>query len=128
MSIRAGSERETRELPQEQWAPFFERINERVEDGAEIEATLEIVSNDLVGPEAVRMPLDSITHEDGDDEIAIGLGGRGERFPAALWHFVTAPRQVWIMEREGRLGVIAMHSQNDTRTLVHLYGRGELVS
>jgi len=127
MSTRAGSEqRETRELAQEQWAPFFEDINKRLEGGADIEATIEIVSEEIIGPEAVRMPLDSITHEDGDDEIAIGLGGRGERFPAALWHFVPAPRQVWIMERDGHLGVIAIQSEDGTRTLVHLYGEGTL--
>jgi Family of unknown function (DUF5335) len=123
MSTRARSEQQdARELPQEQWAPFFEDINRRVEDGADIQATIEIVSTDVVGPEAANIPLESITHEDGDDEIAIGVGGRGERFPTALWHFVSAPRHVWIMERDGMLDVIAIQSEDGTRTLIHLYG------
>jgi hypothetical protein len=127
MSTRAGSEGlDARELSQDQWGPFFEEINRRIENDADIQASLEIVSPDIVGPAAEHLPLDSITHEDGDDEIAIGLGGRGERFPAALWHFVTEPRQVWIMERDGELGVIAIQAANGTRTLLHLEGAGAL--
>ena len=127
MSARAGSEGlDARELSQGQWGPFFEEINRRIENDADIQASLEIVSPDIVGPAAEHLPLDSITHEDGDDEIAIGLGGRGERFPAALWHFVTEPRQVWIMERDGELGVIAIQSADGTRTLLHLEGAGAL--
>lgn len=70
---------------------FFEEINRRIENDADIQASLEIVSPDIVGPAAEHLPLDSITYEDGDDEIAIGLGGRGQRFPAVLWHFVPVP-------------------------------------
>jgi hypothetical protein len=123
MSTRAGStQQDARELPKEQWAPFFEDINRRVQDGADIEATVEIVSTEVVGPEAVNMPLASITHEDGDDEIVIGVGGRGERFPAELWHYVSAPRQVWVIERDGELGEIAVQSEDGSRTLLHLHG------
>jgi hypothetical protein len=125
MSTRAGSEGlDARELKQDRWEPFFEGINRRLEDGADIQASLEIVSPDIVGPAAEHMPLDSITHEDGDDEIVIGLGGRGQKFPAALWHFVSEPRQVWIMERDGERGVIAIQSEDGTRTLLHLQGAG----
>ena len=78
MSTRAGSEGlDARELSQDSWGPFFEEINRRIENDADIQASLEIVSPDIVGPAAEHLPLDSITHEDGDDEIAIGLGGRG---------------------------------------------------
>ena len=125
MSTRAGSENlEARELSQDSWESFFEGINRRIEDGADIQANLEIISPDVVGPMAEHLPLASITHEDGDDEIAIGLGGRGQRFPAALWHFVAEPRQVWLMERRGELGAIAIESEDGTRTLLHLEGAG----
>ncbi len=127
MSTRAGSEKlEARELSQDSWGSFFEGINRRIEDGTDIQANLEIISPDIVGPAAEHLPLDSITHEDGDDEIAIGLGGRGQRFPAVLWHFVSEPRQVWSMEREGELAVIAIQSADGTRTLLHLEGAGAL--
>ena len=83
------------------WSDYFEDVNRRLEGGLDLEATLELVTEEIVGPEAERLPLDSITHEDGDDEIAIGLGGRGQKFPAVLWHFVEGPRQVWIMRARG---------------------------
>jgi len=34
------------------------------------------VADPTVGTEAERLPLNSITYEDGDDQIAIGVGGR----------------------------------------------------
>jgi hypothetical protein len=122
LTARAESQgREARELDRGEWAQFFEAINRRLEAGEDLEATLELVTREIVGPEAERLPLDSITHEDGDDEIAIGLGGRGQRFPAALWHFVERPRQVWILEREGEPMVIAIDSEDGSRTLLHVF-------
>jgi Family of unknown function (DUF5335) len=113
--------RQTRELDQQDWGSFFEGINRRLEAGDTIETTIELVSEAIVGPEAVRLPLDSITYEDGDDEIAIGVGGRTTRFPAVLWHFVQGPRQVWVMDNDEQPTVIAIQSEDGTRTLVHLF-------
>jgi hypothetical protein len=56
--------RQTRELDQQDWGSFFEDINRRLEAGETIETTIELVSEAIVGPEAVRLPLDSITYED----------------------------------------------------------------
>ena len=128
MSTKAGfEERQTRELEQAEWSGYFDDLNRRLEDGLDIEATLELVTEEIVGPEAERLPLDSITHEDGDDEIAIGLGGRGAKFPAALWHYVEKPRHVWVIDREEEPepAVIAIQSEDGSRTLLHLSpGRG----
>jgi hypothetical protein len=122
VATRAESEgRETRELGRDEWSPFFEDINKRLEGGFEIEATIEIVGEDFVGPEAERLPLDSITYERGDDEIAIGLGGRSRRFPAVLWHFAAHPRRLWVLERENELDAIAIESEDGTRTLLYLH-------
>jgi len=63
-------------------------------DGTLLEATISVAADEPGGTEAEGLPLASITHEDGDHQIAIGLGGRGLRFPAVLWHFVDRPRQV----------------------------------
>lgn len=127
MTTKSGFEgKETRELEQAQWSGYFEDLNRRLEGGLDIEATLEIVTEEIVGPEAVRLPLDSITHEDGDDEIAIGIGGRGKKFPAVLWHFVEKPRHVWLIERgeEPEPAVIAIQSEDGGRTLLHLHAGG----
>jgi hypothetical protein len=122
MTMGTGSEvQQDRELDRSEWAPFFEGMNRRIEDGAELEATLEIVSEEQVGAEAERLPLIGITHEDGDDEIAIGLGGRGRRFPAVLWHFAERPRQVWAHEEGGQLTAMAFKSEDGTLTLLRLY-------
>ena len=127
MTTKAGFEgKETRELEQAQWSDYFEELNRRLEDGLGIEATLELVTKEIVGPEAERLPLDSITHEDGDDEIAIGLGGRGKKFPAVLWHFVEKPRHVWVIDRgeDPEPAVIAIESDDGSRTLLHLHAIG----
>jgi hypothetical protein len=122
MTMSAGSEVQLdREFDRREWAPFFEDMNRRIEDGAQLEVTLEIVSEEQVGPEAERLPLIGITYEDGDDEIAIGLGGRGRRFPAVLWHFAEHPRQVWAHEEGGQLSAMAFKSEDGTLTLLRLY-------
>jgi hypothetical protein len=124
VTTKAGFEgRETRELEPGRWSDYFDELNRRLEGGLDIEATLELVTEEIVGPEAERLPLDSITHEDGDDEIAIGLGGRGQKFPAVLWHFTEKPRHVWIIERgeEPEPAVIAIESEDGSRTLLHLH-------
>jgi hypothetical protein len=112
---------QTRELDKGDWAAFFEDINRRLEGGVDLEATIELVSEEIVGPEAERLPLDGITYEDGDDEIAIGLGGRSQRFPAVLWHFVERPERVWTLENEDKLAAIAIQSENGSRTLLYLH-------
>jgi hypothetical protein len=110
-----------RELEQREWGAFFEDINRRIEDGLDLEATIEIVSEQIVGPEAERLPLNGMTYEDGDDEIAIGVGGRGKRFPSVLWHFAERPRQVWVLDQDGQLTAIAIQSEDGTRTILYLY-------
>jgi hypothetical protein len=111
----------TREVEQRDWSAFFEDINRRLEKGEVFEATLELVSEEIVGPEAERLPLNGITYEDGDEEIAIGLGGRGQRYPAVLWHFVEGPVRVWALENEQELAAVAIQSEDGSRTLLHLH-------
>jgi hypothetical protein len=109
------------ELEQERWQPFFEELNRRLEQGAQLEVTIEIVGDEAGGPEVERLPLDSITHERGDDQIAIGVGGRGRRFPAALWHFVDKPRHLYVERSDGDVRAMTIVSADGTHTLVTLY-------
>jgi uncharacterized protein DUF5335 len=112
-------------LDRREWAEFFEGINRRLMDGAPFEATIEVVSDPIDGTEAERLPLNAITYEDGDDEIAIGLGGRGKRFPAVLWHFVDHPREVSVVGEAAMPRGIVIESEDDTLTVVRLYPEGE---
>jgi hypothetical protein len=119
--MEAASLREQgRELSQPEWQPYFEAINRRLEDGLALEATIEIAGATVDGTEAERLPLDGITYEDGDDEVAIGVGGRGRRFPAVLWHFVDHPARVWVREDEGVPAAIGVEAEDGTYTFVRL--------
>ncbi|MEA2366646.1 MAG: hypothetical protein QOE69_877 [Thermoleophilaceae bacterium] len=112
-----------RELEQDEWAAFFDELNKRMEHGEELEATIEIVSDPAVGTEAERLPLASITYEDGDDQIAIGVGGRGHRFPTVLWHFVDHPRKVVVTEPDVDVTGLIIESEDETLTVVRLFSR-----
>jgi uncharacterized protein DUF5335 len=120
-STGSGSQR-GEELARDDWAPFFEEINRSLMGDAELWATVMLERDGLGGTEAERLPLNSITYEDGDDAIAVGLGGRGQRFPAVLWHFVERPRRVWVREDGGRPAAVTSLSEDGTLTLVRLYG------
>lgn len=105
-----------RELDRGDWARYFEELNGRIEAGVEdLDATVEVRGE---GPAGGELPLDTITFEDGDDEIAIGVGARGES--PALWHFVARPRQLWVDERNGHPAVITAQSAGGTVTIVRL--------
>jgi hypothetical protein len=119
--VATASNQLGRQLDQGDWSPYFDGINNRVEGGADIDVTVEVVSDEVRGTEAEHLPLDGITWEDEDDEIAIGLGGRGQRYPAALWHFVDEPRKVWVQEESDRPTALTIESEDGTRTLVSLY-------
>jgi hypothetical protein len=121
VSVGSGA-REGRELGERKWAAFFEDLNKRIEDGADFEATIEVVADPTVGTEAERLPLNSITYEDGDDQIAIGVGGRSRRFPAVLWHYVDRPRRMFVSENDDdELTALIIESEDETLTLVRLY-------
>jgi hypothetical protein len=102
------------------WASYFHELNRRIEHGTDLEASIEVAGEDVDGTEAERLPLDGITFEYHDDQIAIGLGGRGRRYPAVLWHFVDHPRQVWLREHEGLPVSLGIESEDGTYTFVRI--------
>lgn len=87
-----------RELDRSVWPTYFDEISKRLEHENDLWAALAVTTDKVDGTEADSLPLNSITFEDGDDQIAIGLGGRGKRFPAVVWHFVDRPAHVWVRE------------------------------
>lgn len=119
--IREGMDTGTaRELDRSEWGSYFDDLDRRMEHGLDLDASIEIAGGDVDGTEAAHMPLDAITYEDGDDQIAIGLGGRGARYPAALWHFVDEPARVWVHEERGVPEAIGVESSDGTYTFIRL--------
>jgi hypothetical protein len=117
--------RQGTQIDRPEWAGYFDELTRRLEHGTHLDATVEIVGEEAVGTEAERLPLINITYEDGDDEVAIGLGGRGRRFPSVLWHYVESPRLIWIHERDGLPTAAAIESADGTLTLLRLYPAGD---
>jgi len=111
---------QARELDRSEWAAYFHELNRRLEDGLELEAAIEVSGEKIDGTEAEGLPLDGITWEDGDDQIAIGLGGRGRRFPAVLWHFVDHPARIWVREDGGTPVALGVEAEDGTYTFVRL--------
>jgi hypothetical protein len=109
-----------RELDRSEWSRYFEDLDKRIEGGLDLEASIEIAAEDFDGTEAVHLPLDAITYEDGDDEIAIGLGGRSARYPAALWHFVDNPARVWVHEQDSVPEAIGIEAGDGAYTFIRL--------
>jgi hypothetical protein len=111
---------EARVLDPSEWATFLDELNRRIERGEEFEASVEVTGEDVDGTEVELLPLDGITFEHHDDQIAIGVGGRGRRYPAVLWHFVDRPRGVWVREHEGSPVSLGIESEDGTYTFVRL--------
>jgi hypothetical protein len=97
-------------LPRPEWAGYFNELTRRLEHGLELNVTLEVVGENVVGTEVERLPLCNVTYEPRHDNLAIGVGGRGERYPLVLWHYVERPRLIWVHEREGVPTAIAIES------------------
>lgn len=119
MSTQAD-EQGDRELTVEEWAEFFDQLSRRAEHVA-IETTIELLGGEVPGVEAERLPLAGISYEDGDDEIAIEVGGRGRRFPVVLRHFVDRPRRVLVHDEDGQPVALAIVSEDGTTTLLRLH-------
>jgi len=62
-----------------------------------------------------------VTWEDGDDAVAISVGGRGHRYPVVLRHFVDRPRLAEVAEDGGEPREITLVSADGMRTRVVLY-------
>jgi uncharacterized protein DUF5335 len=117
----ASEARRGRPVERPEWAAYFDELTRRLEHGLELDTTLEVVGEKVVGTEAERLPLANITYEDGDHQVAIGLGGRGRRFPLVLWHYVERPRLIWVHEHDGVPTAIAIESGDGELHLLRTY-------
>jgi hypothetical protein len=120
MGTTASDTTHRRELDRSEWGDYFNAINKRLEDGAQIEAAIDVTNEVIDGTEAHLLPLDGITFEHKKDQIAIGLGGRGQRYPAVLWHFVDHPAHVWVNDDGDLPTAIGIESSDGTYTFVRV--------
>jgi Family of unknown function (DUF5335) len=120
----ASAAREGNRLEPPEWADYFNRLTTRIEEGLDLEATVEVVGDQGAGTEASWLPLLNITYEKHGGDVAIGLGGRGERYPAVLWHYVERPKLVWVHEHDGIPGAIAFEDEEGTLTLLRIRPAG----
>jgi hypothetical protein len=112
----ASTTGQRRELAREEWGPYFDALNKRLEQGLQLDAAVEITSEATDGTEVEALPLVSITYEKHDDQIAIGLGERERRFPAALWHYTDHPTLVWVRENGDIPVAIGIEGGDEDRT------------
>jgi hypothetical protein len=111
-------------LEKEAWTEYFNYVTKLLEN-EDVEVRIEVVGDKVVGEEVERLPLLSITWEKRDDQFAIGVAGRGPRYPAALWHYVEHPRFVWVHEHDGLPQAIAIEAGDGTLTLISLSRAGD---
>jgi hypothetical protein len=114
-AARKGSCLETPE-----WVDYFNQLTRRIEQGLDLDATVEVVGDHGIGEEAEWLPLLNITHDKHGGDVAIALGGRGERYPAALWHYVERPQLIWVHQRDGIPSAIAFDDEEGTLTLLRI--------
>jgi hypothetical protein len=116
--------RQGTQIDRPEWAQYFDELTKRLErEGLDLDATMEVVDDRVAGTEVERLPLVSITYEDGDREFAIGVGGRDARYPVVLWHFVENPTLIWVHEHDGVPTAVAIESDDGTLTLLRLHPR-----
>jgi hypothetical protein len=120
----ASAAREGRRLEAPEWAEYFNQLTRRIEEGLDLEATVDVVGEHGIGEEAEWLPLLNITFDKHGGVVAIGLGGRGERYPAALWHYVERPELIWVHERNGIPSAIAFDDEEGTLTLLRIRPAG----
>lgn len=105
----------TQEVERETWPALFAEIVEQ----RPVVSSLTIDGDTIGGTEASQLPLESLTHEDGDDQVAIGLDGR-DGGHGVLWHYVDAPRQLLRDDREGLPECLEFISADGTHTVLEL--------
>lgn len=112
-------EQDDRELERDEWAAFFDGLSRRAQE-IDVETTIEILGGEVPGVEAERLPLAGTSYEEGDEAIAVDVGGRGERFPVVLRHFVKHPRRVLVHAEDGQPTALAIVAEDGTTTIVRL--------
>jgi hypothetical protein len=103
-----------RGLARAEWAAYFDELSRR----DDLWVTLHVHGGPTGGTRAERLPLVSITYEDGGDRVAIAVGGRGDRSPAVLWHHVDHPRLVFASQHGDEPAALSIIAYDGTRTVL----------
>lgn len=98
----------------DQWSTYFDKLNRR----DDLRCTIQIEGDTVGGTEARGLTFDSIRFEDGDDQIAIMLGGRDSRYPGVLTHYVQRPRLVEVVGHDEVPHRLVLVGVDGSRTLL----------
>ena len=108
----------TREIPQDEWAEFFDDLSDQDEDSLVTVETLGVDSGDQLVARDLR--LQGITLEEkgsGKGEIAVILGDDPAKH---ISHVIATPTHVSILENEdGEPQTLQIEAQGVPTTLVH---------
>jgi hypothetical protein len=115
----------TEEIPQQQWAQFFDDFSQ---DHQNWQASVEVLGRDIGDQtEAANVPLQGISFDEFGSEagdIEIALGDTAEQFQV---HRVASPTHVRLVETQpGREVDLQIESAEGPTTLVHLRQSAEL--
>jgi len=106
----------TRSIPRDEWTSTFDGFS-RDHLGATV--TLEVFSTDLgdqIVADARVFRGISADEKDGENQIAIALGGAGDD---STTHVVSAPTEVWLKDAEGDAGMALEIRAPDGNTLLN---------
>lgn len=106
---------ETREIPRDDWASFFQAFTRR---NVERPATVQVLASGLGAQyEARRLALQGVFLERGKTTLTIVLG----RSPALLEHPVVAPERVWVeTSGSGVDEAVEIESADESKTILEL--------
>ena len=113
------------EPPRATWREFFDQVTKDHQGDA---ATIEVLELDFGDQfEAETMPFAYIEHDDKDDAVAVGVGGKDSRFPVVLRHVIEHPQAVLADPlAPGVARAFDIAGPDDTSTIVTLRPREAL--
>ena len=115
----------TRELERATWPTYFDSMTASIEGTL---VTVELMGEQLGDQTDVeRLPVQAISYDPRDDVVEVAVGGRGNRYPVVLRHFISNPTAISVEESpEGRPSAILVTDPGGVRTLIRLFEPGML--
>lgn len=108
------------DLAAERWTEYFDSIADSIAGNT---VTIEVISEELGDQlDVERLPLQAIGYDPKDDTVEISIGGRDQRYPVVLWHFIAKPKAISVEESSPSIPeAILVTDAAGTKTLIHLY-------
>ena len=114
----------TRGLGRASWPADLDSITASIEG---MLVTVELMGEQLGDQTDVeRLPVQAISYDPRDDVVEVAVGGRGNRYPVVLRHFISNPTAISVEELEGRPSAILVTDPGGVRTLIRLFEPGML--